>query len=244
MLSRTPMCLAIFVLSVLSHAHMAEAKFDPPRITYVINPADAGAPGDDQGARIYYINKGVESSINKGDILNVYREKRPARNMPPIRLFIGTMTISTAQHGSSMGEFAPNSAAIANPIIKYKSAMKGDIVVPRLVIETRVLFDPGMMELKPEAGQELEKVATFVRHFSPYKLVIEGHTDSDGESSYNQRLSVSRAEAIRRILVQEYEFITLDMVEARGYGEQRPFVPNTTPANKTLNRRNEVVVWE
>ena len=243
-MSRTPMCLAISVLSVFSQAHVADANFDPPRITYVINPADAGTPSDAQGARTYYMNKGVESRINKGDILNVYREKRPARNMPPIRLFIGTMAINTARHGSSMGEFAPNSAAIANPIIKYKSAMKGDIVVPRLVIETRVLFDPGMMELKPEAGQELEKVATFVRHFSPYKLVIEGHTDSDGESSYNQRLSVSRAEAIRRILVQEYEFITLDMVEARGYGEQRPFVPNTTPANKTLNRRIEVIVWE
>ena len=241
---RTPIWTAICLLCVLSSLRTAEAKFDPPRITYVINPADAGMTTDGPDQRTFYINKGLESSINKGNILNVYREKRPARSMPPIRLFIGTMTITTAQHGSSMGEFTPNAASIGNPIIKYKSAMKSDIVVPRLVMDSGVLFDAGQMSLKPDVEQEFEKVAGFVQHFSPAKLVIEGHTDSDGDKDSNQKLSVRRAETIRRFLIQQYDFITSAMIEARGYGEERPVVPNDSAANKALNRRIEIIVWE
>jgi outer membrane protein OmpA-like peptidoglycan-associated protein len=34
------------------------------------------------------------------------------------------------------------------------------------------------------------------------------------------------------------------MVEARGYGEDQPLVPNNTPENKQLNRRIEALIWE
>ena len=241
---RPPIRTVISVLCVLGSIHIAEAKFDPPRITYVITPADAGTRTDELGERTFYINKGLESSISKGNILNVYREKRPARNMPPIRLFIGTMTITTAQHGSSMGEFTPNAASIAKPIIKYKSAMKSDIVMPRLVIDSSVLFDAGQISLTRDAKTEFEKVAGFVQLFSPPKLVIEGHTDSDGDRDSKQKLTVRQAETNRRFLIQEYDFITSVMIEARGYGEERPIVPNNSAANKALNRRIELIVWD
>ena len=39
-------------------------------------------------------------------------------------------------------------------------------------------------------------------------------------------------------------FITPAMIEARGYGEERPMANNDTPENKALNRRIEVMVWQ
>ena len=231
-------CLVLMLLLGLSNP--IEAKFDPPRITYVVNPGSA----DNLKQRTYYLDKGIESSINKEDVLNVYREKRPGRNIPPIRLFIGTMEINGSQQGSSMGHFTPNPAALTNPIIRYKSAMKTDIVVPRLVIDSAVLFDPGKIALKANAAEEFKKVADFVNNFSPSKLVIEGHTDSDGDANANHQLSVARAETIRQYLIDAYDFITPAMVDAKGFGEERPVVPNSSPENKTLNRRIEVIVWE
>jgi outer membrane protein OmpA-like peptidoglycan-associated protein len=133
---------------------------------------------------------------------------------------------------------------MSQSVIKYKTAVKGDIVVPRLILDAGVLFDPGSVELKPEATQEFGKVADFIRLFSPAKVTIEGHTDSDGEQSANMRLSEQRALQITRYLVDQYTFITPAMVEAKGYGEAQPIVPNSTPDNKTLNRRIEVIVWE
>ena len=87
-------------------------------------------------------------------------------------------------------------------------------------------------------------MADFVSDFSPTRLIIEGHTDSDGETASNQELSEARAEAVRQYLIESYDFISPNMIEARGSGEDRPAVPNNTRENKTLNRRIEVIIWE
>ena len=222
------------------------AKFDPPRIILPINPPNAnGAAAGQMEGRRFYIDRGLDLSINKDDVLNVYREKRLSRKIPrPIRIFIGTMVITDSHEGSSIGEFRPNAAAMAQAVIKHKTAMKGDIVVPRLMIDSSVLFDAGSAGFKRGVVEEFAKVAEFVRLFTPSKLIIEGHTDSDGDPGSNLRLSEARAKAIRSYLITTYSFITSAMVEAKGYGEARPIVSNDTDENKALNRRIEVLVWE
>ena len=122
--------------------------------------------------------------------------------------------------------------------------MKGDLVVPRLIIDSGVLFDPGKFDLKPRAAEEFADVAAFVQNLTPQKLVIEGHTDGDGDPQANLRLSEQRAGEVRKYLINTYEFITAGMIESKGYGELRPLVNNATAENKALNRRIEVIVWE
>ncbi len=220
----------------------AKRKFDPPRIIAVVHAPDTGL--QTTTGSFYYINKGQETNLNRGEVLNVYREIRMNLGLPrPMRLFIGTIIIMESQNGSSVGTFTANEK-INQPIIKYKIPIKGDIVVPRLIIDSGVLFDPGKAELKPPAAQEFEKVPNFVQNFSPNKIIIEGHTDSDGEEDANQVLSVSRAEVVRQFIITAYDFITPAMVESRGYGERQPIVANDSPENKQLNRRIEVVVWD
>ena len=222
------------------------AQYGPPRIIQVIHKANPGdLPDSLSDKKNYYIDKGREANIHRGDVLNVYREKfilGPKK--PPIRIFIGTMKIKVSQTGSASGVFFPNRRAMEEPIIRYRTALKGDVVVPRLIIDSGVLFDSGLSGLKPGAAQELQKVADFVRMFTPTKLVIEGHTDSDGSREYNQKLSEVRSTMVREGLVQSYEFITQGMVESIGYGEEHPIVENISPENKALNRRIEIIVWE
>ena len=131
-----------------------------------------------------------------------------------------------------------------NPLIRYKVGMKGDLVVPRIVIDSSVLFDAGGFGLSGGTAAEFDKVADFVKLYSPSKLFIDGHTDSDGDATFNKELSLKRAKAVEQVLQEEYDWITDEMVEARGYGEERPMVRNDTPANKALNRRIEVLVWQ
>ncbi len=220
-------------------------KFDPPRILAVLRPNDTGELRSGDGdQRLYYIDKGQEVSINRGDILNVYREKKVhpalARGM---RIFIGTITIIDSQNGSSMGTFAKGES-IDLHIIKFKVPLKGDLVVPRLSIDSGVLFNPGDFSLAANAGAEFTKVAQFIENWSPGKIIIEGHTDSDGDDANNQTLSNKRANEVVKFLINTYPFITDGMLEARGYGEKQPIVPNDTPENKKLNRRIEVILWE
>lgn len=218
-------------------------KFDPPRILAILRPNDVPST-DGIDVNDYFINRGQELNIKRGDKLNVYRERRLHPSLPrSMRIFIGTMKIHESQNGSSMGRFEA-SEKINLPIIKYKVPMKGDIVVPRLILDTSVLFSTGDASLNPGAVGEFERVAEFVNNFSPNKLIIEGHTDSDGDADANMTLSVNRADAVVQYLVETYTFINSSMIESRGYGETQPITPNDTPENKTLNRRIEVVIWE
>ena len=69
--------------------------------------------------------------------------------------------------GSASGIFTLHPQAMGNPLIKYSTVLKGDIVVPKLIIDSSVLFDPGKSNLKAGAAEEFAKVAEFVRLFSP-----------------------------------------------------------------------------
>lgn len=246
---RLPLSRPLWVLlsaCILSSPSVAAGQFNPPRIRHVVIPANVGNQADsvlDQ--RLYYIDKGLETSITQGSVLNVYRERRLFPGMePPLRLFIGNLTITTAQPGSSIGRFTPSLSAMAQPTIKYKVPVLNDLAVPRLILDSGVLFDAGAADLKPGVEEEFVKVADFVRNFSPGKVIIEGHTDSDGPEDLNQNLSELRAENVRLYLINRFDFISPAMIESKGYGESSPMVDNDTPENKTLNRRIEVVVWE
>ena len=220
-------------------------KFDPPRIIAVLRPNDVGnLDRTTKGERLYYMNKGQEAIINRGDVLNVYREKKIYPSLKRgMRIFIGTMTIIESQRGSSMGKFTQGEK-IDLPLIKFKVPLKGDIVVPRLIIDSSVLFNPGEFSLNVNASEEFKKVADFIQNFTPSKLIIEGHTDADGDDEANQLLSEQRADAVVKFLLKGYPFITPGMVEGRGYGETQPIAPNDTPENKKLNRRIEAIIWE
>jgi len=231
---------------LLLSQNLVMAQFDPPRIATSLRHFDMGNNTEvDLKDRLYLLSKGVEANINEGDALSVYREVKPYRAIPrPLRIFIGSMSVMDSFNGSSIGRFIPNEHALAQPTIKYKTPLKQDIVVPRLVLDSGVLFDPGKADLKQKVEEEFKKVADFVLDFSPSKVIIEGHTDSDGDEDFNLQLSMTRAEIVRQYLINAYDSITPAMLEAKGYGESRPFTNNDTDDNKTLNRRIEILVWE
>jgi outer membrane protein OmpA-like peptidoglycan-associated protein len=68
------------------------------------------------------------------------------------------------------------------------------------------------------------------------ELIVEGHTDSIGSEVYNQRLSLKRAEAIRRYMVSKYQF-DAKKISPIGYGETRPIADNGNYQGRRLNRR-------
>lgn len=89
---------------------------------------------------------------------------------------------------------------------------------------------------------ELKKLLTFMESNPRVKINIEGHTDNVGSRSYNQKLSQDRADAIKNFLTAKN--IPAYRVETKGLGSTNPVVPNTTPENRALNRRVEVVILE
>lgn len=111
----------------------------------------------------------------------------------------------------------------------------------RVTLDAALLFDVDESVLKPVAENTLQELATEIKAIPTARVVIEGHTDSDGSDAHNQQLSEARAEAVRTFLVESGGVIP-DVIHARGYGEAQPVSPNDTPLNKARNRRVEVVI--
>ena len=72
-------------------------------------------------------------------------------------------------------------------------------------------------------------------------LIIEGHTDSEGDAEYNLDLSERRAAAVVRYLIEAYG-ISSDRLAAEGLGESAPVGDNSTAEGRQQNRRVELVV--
>jgi len=101
-----------------------------------------------------------------------------------------------------------------------------------------ILFDTGRSTIRPESYAVLQNIVDIMKEYPTASFLIEGHTDSQGRESTNQKLSESRAAAVRDYLT------TIGMEGNRlssvGYGESRPIAPNNTKAGRQQNRRVEI----
>ncbi len=104
-----------------------------------------------------------------------------------------------------------------------------------------VLFASAKAELLPAAQVKLNSVAEALTQQDPdSKMVVEGHTDSQGKDSYNQDLSQRRAQAVRDYLVSRG--IASDRVSSEGFGSSRSVADNGSAEGRANNRRVEIVV--
>ena len=105
-----------------------------------------------------------------------------------------------------------------------------------------VNFETGKANLLPESEPALDVVGEVLRRWPDLKIEIGGHTDSQGSTASNQKLSESRAKAVLAYLTRKFPDLKAAQYKAKGYGEGRALVPNTTELNKAKNRRVEFVV--
>ncbi len=89
---------------------------------------------------------------------------------------------------------------------------------------------------------ELNRLYEYMKKHNRVKIQIEGHTDNVGSREYNDRLSAARAQAVAEFLVGKG--INEFRLEYKGFGSRAPVVPNTTPENRALNRRVEILILE
>lgn len=73
---------------------------------------------------------------------------------------------------------------------------------------------------------------------------LQGHTDSEGTSAYNKRLSMKRAKRIKAMMLAMDESLNPSKIKVVGYGETKPAIANDSNEHKLLNRRVEFVISE
>lgn len=112
-------------------------------------------------------------------------------------------------------------------------------------LSDKVLFKSGSYNITPRASEILGKVATVINGKPNFEALVEGHTDnvpynSGGVLIDNWDLSAKRATAIVRALV-DLGANPAQLIAA-GRSEFVPLVDNSTPENRSTNRRTKIYV--
>lgn len=103
-----------------------------------------------------------------------------------------------------------------------------------------ILFDTGSDRLKPESAAVIQAIAGGLQANAKLRLLIEGHTDSTGGAAANMDLSKRRAEAVKAVLVAQFQVDAARLTTA-GLGSSKPIDSNDTPQGRAQNRRVELV---
>jgi outer membrane protein OmpA-like peptidoglycan-associated protein len=125
--------------------------------------------------------------------------------------------------------FRPNQARVFR---------EGNDLLMRLI---GLSFPVGQAVIQTEYYGILRQVQQALAVYPNSRIVIEGHTDSQGSDEANMRLSQERADAVRFYLIAN-QGIPAERITAVGYGENRPIASEATAEGRAQNRRIDVVV--
>jgi outer membrane protein OmpA-like peptidoglycan-associated protein len=142
-------------------------------------------------------------------------------------------TLQTQPHATAPSS-SPSSNAVVAPGIEGNPA-----TAPPVIPAARIPFASGKADIPPASTAALDEVVRVLNENPSLKLEVQGHTDNVGDDVLNMRLSLERAESVRRYLIDHG--ISADRLVARGYGESRPTAGNGTAGGRSANRRIEFV---
>ncbi|MBF0119232.1 MAG: OmpA family protein [Desulfobacterales bacterium] len=105
----------------------------------------------------------------------------------------------------------------------------------------KVQFDYNSYEIKKESYPLLDEFGKALKGgLDGINITIIGHTDDKGDGKYNMDLSLKRASAVKRYLVEK-QGISSERLKIKGKGEEEPIAPNDNKEGSAKNRRVEFV---
>jgi len=102
-----------------------------------------------------------------------------------------------------------------------------------------IVFETGSAKISPASETTLNKALKTLTAYQDISVEIQGHTDNVGSLPFNKKLSQDRAESVMNWLISKG--VDAKRMTARGFGPDKPLVPNDSDANRQKNRRIEFV---
>mgnify|MGYP004443623457 FL=1 len=103
-----------------------------------------------------------------------------------------------------------------------------------------IQFEVGKSKIKTSSNGILNELVAMMKENPKFKLVINGHTDNDGNPLKNLQLSKDRAYAVMLYLMEHG--VEPNRMSSEGYGDTRPIADNKTKNGKAMNRRVELEI--
>lgn len=134
----------------------------------------------------------------------------------------------------SVTEVVPGEA-VATPV----DTITKTFVTGKVYAFSTILFKTNSAVLEEGTQPVLDPIVNYLNSNVGITVIISGHTDSIGTTANNYNLSVARADAVKKYLIEHG--INAGRISTNGSGELKPVAPNNTENGRALNRRVEFV---
>jgi outer membrane protein OmpA-like peptidoglycan-associated protein len=198
---------------------------------------DGEGGGPVASARIKIVDKLGRALDLQGDASGQFRFE----NVPPGR---AQLTIEAPGYFTNTTEVTVRSREDTPVRITLnKRPTQPNVVVQgnEVKLKKQVHFQTDSAEILPDSMALLEEIADVIKSRPDIgSIEVQGHTDNTGTPPHNQRLSQNRAQAV--VTALERLGVQTGRLTAKGYGQDKPLVPNVTEPNRARNRRVQLII--
>ncbi|MBJ80144.1 MAG: hypothetical protein CMH60_02385 [Myxococcales bacterium] len=110
----------------------------------------------------------------------------------------------------------------------------------RIILKTKIDFGAESGPIPQDALPALDRLAQLLKDRPTLRIEVGAHTDNQGKRMENLFRSQRQAGALIAYLSEKG--INADRLEARGYGQNQPIMPNMTKKGRDKNRRVEFII--
>ena len=109
-----------------------------------------------------------------------------------------------------------------------------------MVLEN-LIFAQGKYEIETSSYDELEKLVKIMKEYPKMRILLEGHTDNQGDFTLNVKLAKDRVDEVKSYLIKKGK-ISSSRIETKSWGPIKPISSNSTPETRKKNRRVEFTI--
>lgn len=118
-----------------------------------------------------------------------------------------------------------------------------DIVLEtgKKMILNSLFFDQGKAEIKKESFELLDKIKAIMTENPIMEVLLEGHTDNQGDMLLNVKLAEERVKAVKTYLTTN-STVNANRISIKSWGAMRPLIKNSSEDAMKKNRRVEFTI--
>jgi outer membrane protein OmpA-like peptidoglycan-associated protein len=152
--------------------------------------------------------------------------------------------ITYAFMAEAEGFIGVNENITVEDTIQYSEVKRDLYMVPfevgQKVQLNNIFFERSKYYLRTTSYPELNRLVKIMKEYPSVEILIEGHTDNQGNPALNKQLSLDRVNEVKRYLVGKG--IDKKRMVTKGLGDTKPLASNATEESRKLNRRVEFTI--
>lgn len=127
---------------------------------------------------------------------------------------------------------------------RFRDIKRNILLVPikegKKITPNGIMFEQSKFDLLAESLPDLDRIAEMMLKYANMELLIEGHTDNQGDFKLNMELSENRVKEVKKYLVSKG--VPETRLQVKGWGSTKPVASNELEETRKKNRRVEFTI--